>query len=273
MQRTYRIALIVEGTFERKVKAKQEAARLLKSIRLREPWTKAGTKVTSKAKAKPSASRPPSDDEKFRAEILVQARRIVDELRLCDHTLPRVTVRWLRDAGCGYTRGNASAHAHRGKWYRRREGKHSVRLPKNLICLIAPWNTKVEYPPTNAEPVVIEGKHGRRGRVAWPPVKRTRVPYDDERMADLMAHEIMHMRFHNGHHGHGRGHRSKAFGDAVRATLAKWKAWKAGTLVIPDRTPAFALPRIEHADLTTPREGETETRSSATTDGDENQHG
>lgn len=228
MRRTYRLHIIVEGTFERKVKAKTEAERLLRSLRVKSPWTKAGTKVTSKAKPAPKAPRPPTADETFRAGILEHAKRIVGELRLVDPRLPRVTVRWLNDGGCGYSTGNPAAHAHRGKSWVRREPYRSVALPRNLICLVAPWHIR-HMDRDTGEPSSI-----------WSTAVRIRVPYDDERMADLMAHEIMHMRFHNGRHGRGRGHRSKAFHDGADAVVSKWKAWKAGTFAPPPRpTPNF----------------------------------
>lgn len=203
MKRTYRIVLTVEGIFARKINARARAREIAAALGLDdETWRLASMRVSSKAKPERTAKpRKPSEVDRMKADLLARAIKAVETLRAADPHLPRVTVRWLRGGGCGYTRSNAAAHAHPGKWFAHRENGRRVRLPRNLVCLIAPWR-------------VSRVGTGTMDPYGFERVRLIRVPYDDAALLRLMAHEVAHMKFT------AKTHRSKAFHESVERAVA-----------------------------------------------------
>ena len=194
MNRKYRIALIIEGQFARKVKAKQEAERLLRSLSVRAPWAKTGTRISSRQIREPKMpeAKAPDPENAEREGIMARVLEAVRQVRAATPTLPRVSVRWVDRDGCGHpSRGNwVTAHAHRGKWWTRRKSGKRVSLPRNLICLhFARLKRNLAKKGASFD-----------GYLAW-----------------LMAHEIAHM-------AGKRSHRSKRFGAMVRDAENHWKA-------------------------------------------------
>ncbi len=60
MKRIYRVALVLDGTFQRKVNAEREAEKLLRYLKVKPPWVRVETKVSSGAMSerKPQVQEP-----------------------------------------------------------------------------------------------------------------------------------------------------------------------------------------------------------------------
>ncbi len=200
MKRTYRIAVTVEATFDRKVASRSHARAVRERVEsaLPEPWRVAEVHVSSRARPERTVPSPGPKDAAI-AKLVSDARAIYAEMKSLDPMLPNATIRFYTD-GCGRSNGNR-AHVHPGKWWASREHGRRVRLPRNLICL-------------------------ERRYLRW----SLRNPTDPdlyECLARTVAHELMHIRYpgHRDEYGrrHGNGaHRRAVFHGAIDALMVKW---------------------------------------------------
>lgn len=199
MKRYYTVSVKIQATFGRKIKSRKAKRELLDRIEkvLPTPWRISSASVTSKTVSE--AEKPekqPSATAIMKAAVLERARDILQEIRTCSPTLPKVTLRFYghKDGGCGdFPAGAGHAHAHRGQWYTHRPWNkptnlyrygRRVRLPKNLVCLAK---------------------------------ARQLINYTDERMAKLLCHEITHISMQ-------KGHGTKDFRSAAERYFSRWKA-------------------------------------------------
>ncbi len=195
MKRIYTLTISIEGEFRAKIKSSSWKRRLRAKIEnvLSDPWEIVDAKIRSIAiPERTEKERVLSKTEILKEETLIRATRIMKEIRSESPTLPRVTIRWV-DKGCRDRGGGYTAHVHRGQWYRREkianpnppwERYRRIRLPRNLICLLN--------------------------------VKRVSA-MDDERLASLLCHEIVHFSMK-------KGHGTKPFVARKAAILQRWKA-------------------------------------------------
>ena len=214
MKRTYTISLLVRGTFERKVKAKREAERLLKSLRVSEPWVKTGTRVVSRAK--PERTSPEPDpamvEEKIaKGQALAELREIAADMAAILSNVKKPRVEWSPNRWCD---GGDRAHVHIQK------GVHWIRGPRN--------GRKIPYGMICINPSYVLGNP--KSKYVYRRVPRS----PRERWPWLIAHELMHLRLPGG------SHKRAKFNPAVDDLLVKYGAFKVGAWTPPRRVPTWA---------------------------------
>lgn len=178
MNREYQITLTVKGTFKRRPKrstVKREAERLLKTLRVKEPWAPAGFDVRSRALVEkiPKAADPKKEAAEARkAEVLAELNEIAADLARCLGNVKKPRVRWRLNRWCD-GEGLTRAHVHNEATERFHGAKQKyVLIPKGLVCVNAFWLIDNEEPGFTAPD-------------KW--------PY-------LLAHELMHVRLPGGSH-------------------------------------------------------------------------
>lgn len=235
MKRTYRITLVLEATFERKIRARSWAKRLAGSVKAPAPWKVTGTKVTSRAMPEvaprvPDPAKLARDEE--REKVVERLQGIADAMvRLAPGPTKRPRINIYPNRWCGPRWGDrmdhAIAHAHRDKravWGQSvaSNGKvthHRLGILWGLICIKPSYVDQLRANPSlfDVPDTTIDGRS-----ILNAPT--------------LVAHELAHLRRTRGRHTHRQE-------EAANLFLDLYCRWSHGEIPMPDRTPPWNTAR------------------------------